>query len=166
MKWKHAFVIGVLSGAVMSLVLALFRLFGLNALIGTLLGTMFGLPISANTWLLGFLIHLVISGSIAILYALGFEYFTHRANGYIGALFSLFHILVAGIMIGFMPVNYQQISQEIAEPGFFMMRWGSIAIIAFLSSHLIYGTLLGLMYGPVKHVSGRYRSGEPSMSRG
>src|SRR5690606_35157864 len=79
MKSRSAFPVGVVGGAAMSAVMFLARLLGLQANLGMMLGTLF-LPPGAVAWGVGFVVHLVVSGLIGLLYGRGFERVTHRAS--------------------------------------------------------------------------------------
>jgi len=46
-----------------------------------MLGTMMGGPPSAMRWIMGLMSHLIAGGIFALIYAVGFEYWTHRADG-------------------------------------------------------------------------------------
>jgi hypothetical protein len=90
MNWGKAFIAGVIGGAVMSILLALARAMGMPANLEVMQGTMLGLEPGATAWIVGFIMHLMISGLIALVYAAGFEYVTHRAGWLVGVPFQSF----------------------------------------------------------------------------
>lgn len=147
MKSGIAFWAGVVGGAVMSLIMIFARLMGLPVNVEMSLGTMFNLEIGLGTWFFGLFLHLFISGVVALLYGLGFEYITHKAGAGRGVLFSLVHIMIAGFFMGLMPAMHPQMPQQISSPGLFMANLGIVGVIAFIMIHLIYGAIVGGMYG-------------------
>ncbi len=151
MKWGRAFWAGVIGGAIMSILMALARAAGMPVNIGMMLGTLTGLPVSPGAWLVGFILHLVISGLIAFVYAWGFEYAAHRANAGIGAAFAAIHVVLAGFFLGVMPALHPLMPTPMSPPGIFLSNLGAIGIIAFIALHAIYGLIVGGMYGPVRH---------------
>jgi hypothetical protein len=128
MKTGRAFVSGVVGGAVMSAMLAMARMMGMPAKLETMLGTMF-LPEGAAAWLLGFVMHLMISGLIALIYAWGFENVTHRAGWLVGAGFGLVHSIVGGVFMGMMPMMHPKIPEMMPAPGAFMSNLGAMGVV-------------------------------------
>lgn len=151
MKAGKAFAAGVVGGAVMSVLMAVARLLGMPVNLEMLLGTMTGMEPGAVAWVLGLIIHLVVSGAIALLYGLGFEYVSHRAGALPGVVFSLIHIVVGGLLMGMIPAIHPQVPETLAPPGAFMSGLGDIGVVAFVVLHAIYGAIVGVMYGPVVH---------------
>ncbi|MFU8803601.1 MAG: hypothetical protein ACNA8W_07325 [Bradymonadaceae bacterium] len=147
MNLSRAFLAGVIAGIVMSILMALGRAVGIPLAAEMMLGTMFGLPMGAvGTWVFGFVMHLIVSGLIALLYAVGFERVTHRAGWGVGAAFSLVHILIAGIVMAMMPLIHPMIPTPMGAPGFLMFNMGAAAAILFIVEHVIYGALVGGIY--------------------
>ncbi len=98
----------------------------------------------------GFVMHLMISGLIALVYAWGFEHVTHRATAGIGVGFSLIHSVIAGLFMGMVPAMHPLIqSGQMPAPGYFMANKGGMYIIALFVMHAVYGAIVGAMYGPV-----------------
>ena len=114
-----------------------------------MMGTMFMKP-GTTAFIVGLMMHLVISGLIALLYALGFEKVTHRAGTGVGAGFSVIHILIGGMFMGMMPMMHPRIPPMNA-PGWFMADLGMMGVVAFIVLHAIYGAIVGGMYGPILH---------------
>lgn len=148
--WR-AFYSGVIGGAVFALLLALGRMVGISVNLSILLGTMLGVSIGTGAWLVGFIMHLVVSGLIALLYALGFEYITHRAGSIVGLGFSLVHIILAGLFLGIIPSIHPRIPTQLNAPGIFLSNIGTGGVIEFVLFHLIYGLIVGSLYGQVHH---------------
>lgn len=153
MNAGKAFTAGVVGGAVMSVIMALVRITmvdrGMN--LEMLLGTMLGLAPTAATWVVGLVIHLVISGAIALIYAWGFERVTHRAGWALGAGFGLIHAVIGGLFMGVMPAMHPLVPGQLPAPGFFMANQGALGVFAFFMLHLIYGAVVGAIYSPVEH---------------
>lgn len=154
MNTGRAFLAGVVGGAVMSAMMAVARAMGMEAKLELLLGTMLGIEPGPTAWIIGFGMHLVISGLIALLYALGFEYVTHRAGWLIGAAFAIIHILIGGVFMGMVPMMHPQVPGELSPPGAFMSNLGVMGVMAFVMLHLIYGAIVGTMYTVVHRHAG------------
>lgn len=152
MKAGKAFVAGVVGGLVMSVIMLIAReMMGMEVRLELLLGTMFMEPGTA-AWIVGLVMHLMISGLIALAYAWGFENVTHEAGAAKGALLSVVHILIAGVFMGaVLPVMHPLVPEQMPEPGYFMANLGALGIMAFVMLHVIFGAIVGAMYGPVLH---------------
>lgn len=150
MKAGKAFVAGVAGGAAMSVLMWMGRtMMGMPANLEMMLGTMVA-PEGATAWLIGLVMHLMISGGIALIYAWGFEHVTHRAGWLIGAGFSIIHTLIAGTLMGVMPAMHPRMPPMMA-PGAFMSSMGTTGVVMEFVLHLIYGAIVGAMYGAVLH---------------
>lgn len=156
MNYGRAFLGGVIGGAVMSLIMAMARNFmGMPVHLEMMEGTMLGLQPSTTTWVIGFIMHLIISGIIGIIYAFGFEYAAHRSGLGVGIVFSLVHIIIGGIVMGMVPMMHPLVPEQMPAPGYFMSKLGVMGMIAFVMLHIIYGAIVGAMYPPVQHHSVR-----------
>lgn len=119
---------------------------GMDVNLEMMMGTMFLEPGPA-AWILGFAMHLMVSGLIALAYAWGFETVTKRADAGRGAAFSLVHILIAGVVMGAMiPVVHRLIPEQMPGPGFFLANHGTMGVVAFVVLHLVFGAVVGAMY--------------------
>jgi len=154
MKTGKAFVAGVVGGLVITLIGVVARAIGMKINVEMMLGTMFGGPSSTGKWVLGLVLHLILSGLIALAYAAGFEYVAHRAGAAVGTVFSLVHIILAGVVLGMIPAIHPLIPEKMAAPGAFMAAMGGAYVATFVIEHLIYGAIVGWMYGPVATVRG------------
>ena len=154
MKAGKAFLAGVVGGAAMSAVMFLAReVMGMNVKLELMLGTMLMSP-GLQAWIVGLLMHLMISGLIALAYAWAFENVTHKAGVATGALVSIVHILIAGIFMGaILPAMHPLVPEQMGGPGYFMANLGAMGIMAFVMLHLMFGAIVGAMYGPVLHSS-------------
>lgn len=150
MKAGRAFGAGVVGGLVMTGGFgAAVRAFGLPVNLELVLGTLF-LPRGLTAWIVGLVMHLVISGAIALVYAWGFERVTHRADAGVGAVFSVVHLVIAGLALLAIPAIHPLIPERMAAPGAFMSGMGALGIVLFVIEHVIYGAIVGAMYGEVR----------------
>ncbi len=154
---------GIAGGAVMSVLLAMARAMGMPARLEMMMGTMFMEPGTA-AYIVGLVMHLMISGLIALIYAWGFENVTHRAGAGMGMAFSIIHIIIGGIFMAMMPMMHPRIPPMDA-PGAFMSNLGAVGVIAFIVLHLIYGAIVGAIYAPVLHPE-RHESSPATADRG
>lgn len=150
MKAGTAFWAGVVGGAVMSVFLAIARAMGMPARLEMMMGTMLLEP-GTTAFIVGLMMHLMISGLIALIYAWGFESVTHRAGWLVGAGFAVIHTLIAGSVMGMMPMMHPRMPGEMPPPGYFMANLGAMGVIAEVMLHLMYGAIVGAMYGQVKN---------------
>jgi hypothetical protein len=105
----------------------------------------------ATTWVIGLVIHLMISALIALIYAWGFERVTHRAGVLIGLGFAVIHVVIAGVVMAIIPAMHPMIPEQMPAPGAFMTNMGGTFVALFVIEHLLYGAIVGAMYGPVEH---------------
>jgi hypothetical protein len=150
MNYTRAVLGGIVGGAVMSLLMAAGRAMGMQANLEMMLGTMFGAAPGPGTWMLGFAMHLVISALIAVVYGWGFEYLTHRSGWSVGFGFAVVHAVIAGVVMGMIPAIHPLIPEQMPAPGAFMSNLGMIGIAAEFMLHVVYGAIVGAMYGPVR----------------
>jgi hypothetical protein len=156
MNFGRAFLAGVVGGLVMTIIMAFVRatmMPGANP--EMMWGTMMGGAPGMATWIMGLIIHLVISGMIALVYALGFEFVTHRAGVLIGLGFAIIHMILGGIVMGLMPMMHPMIPEQMPAPGAFMSGMGAMGTGLFVLEHFIYGAIVGLMYVPVHSQTGK-----------
>ncbi|HEX9870940.1 MAG TPA: DUF6789 family protein [Candidatus Tectomicrobia bacterium] len=153
MNYRKALIAGVIGAAVMSIIMAMARAMGMPVNLEMMLGTMMGGPPSAMTWLMGLIIHLIAGGVFALIYAAGFEYLTRRADWRVGLGFGVIHTLFSGLLLAMMPGMHPLVPEMMPAPGAFMANLGMMGVAAFFMLHLIYGAIVGAMYGPVVHQS-------------
>jgi hypothetical protein len=151
MKTGRAIVAGLVGGLAMTLFAWLVRQTGLQMNAEMMLGSMASSSPGPTTWLIGFVIHLVISALIALIYAWGFERVTHRAGLVVGLGFGVIHVVIAGIVMAMIPAIHPMIPESMPAPGAFMASMGGTFVVLFVIEHLLYGATVGAMYGPVEH---------------
>jgi hypothetical protein len=111
-----------------------------------MLGAMFS-PQSNRT--LGLVIHLMMGVVFAIVYALLWNLGIGTQGLLWGAIFGIGHWLVAGSMMGGMPMMHAGIKAGVIEaPGIFMLKNGGLmAFMGGLMGHIIFGLVVALVYG-------------------
>jgi hypothetical protein len=106
--------------------------------------------LDAVGWLAGAVAQLVIAIIAAIVYAAIFELVTRRAGPLIGLAVAVPHVIVAGLAIGFVPA-WRLIDAGIGPPGAFMEYRGPWVLVTFVLAHLVFGALVGKLYGRAQH---------------
>lgn len=111
-----------------------------------MLGAMFS-PEGNQT--LGMAIHLMMGVVFAIIYALLWNLGIGTLGLLWGAIFGIGHWLIAGIMMGGMPMMHAGIKAgAIKAPGVFMLNSGGLmAFMGGLMGHIIFGLAVALVYG-------------------
>jgi hypothetical protein len=149
MRIGLAFWAGVIGGAVMILIMIIARATGLTEMNMVMaLGSMITQETTAETWALGFVMHLVISGLIALIYAAVFEAI-RRSNWFLGLIGGAIHAVIAGFVLLWMPAVHPLMPDTIAAPGALAINYGTGTTVAFVILHLIYGMIVGGIYLPV-----------------
>ncbi len=149
MNTGRAFGAGVVGGVVMTILMWMARTFmGMHMNLSMMEGTMLVQPPGPTAWIVGFIMHLIISGLIALLYAWAFEHVTHRAGAAVGAGFGLIHAVIAGFAMGMVPAIHPLIPQMMPAPGAFLSNIPG-GVIALFVLHLVYGAVVGAIYARV-----------------
>ena len=136
-----AVVAGVIGGAVMVVLqvaatAAARRQFDLLGMWATLLA-MEAVPA------VGLVVHLAVSGAIAVLYAIGFSIAGAADYGWAwGLTGAILHWLVAGSFLNGVPES----ERRLASPGPFAARLGAPAAVGFFVVHLAFGLVVGVTY--------------------
>jgi len=112
-----------------------------------LLGTMM-VPAGALAYVLGLMMHAGASAVFGLIHIGVFQGLDVEPNAAWGLLFGLVHWTVAGMAMGMMPMMHPRIrSGEIAAPGPFALGYPPLTAVGFLMVHLIYGVVVGGLYG-------------------
>ena len=149
MRAGLAFLTGVIAGAVMIALLITARIAGITEMnIALTLGSMITREITAGTWALGFLMHLALSGLIALIYASVFEA-VRRSTWRLGLIGGAIHTAIAGLVMLLIPAIHPIIPDVIAAPGAFGVNYGAATVATFVFLHLIYGAIVGGVYETV-----------------
>jgi hypothetical protein len=104
----------------------------------------------AMSWLVGCLAQVVVAIIAALVYAVVFEWIVRRAGALVGLAIAVPHAMIAGIVIGFLPVS-GMMNAGIAAPGAFLEYRGWAAIVTFVFAHLVFGAIVGALYGTTLH---------------
>jgi hypothetical protein len=149
MRAGLAFVAGVVGGAVMIAFIAIVRGFGVTSVDFSMLwGSLFTHNLSGGTWVLGFIVHLIVSGLIALIFAGIFEAI-RASNWWLGLLGGAIVAIVAGFIIAGYHVPVTGTATAGAEsPGPFAINYGVASLITFIVGYLIYGGIVGSLYTP------------------
>lgn len=155
MKTSKAIVAGLTGGIAMTILGFVVRQMGIDMNAEMMLGTMLVSPAGTTAWIVGLMIHLMLSVIFALIYAWGFERLTHRAGVAVGLGFAVVHIIFAGIAMTMIPAMHPGIPEMMMAPGAFMSGMGAMGVGLFVLEHLMYGAIVGGMYGTVMHPSAR-----------
>ncbi len=158
MKFGKAFIAGVIGAVVMTALMFMGRVMGMTAMnLEMALGSMMTQTVSSTSWILGLVLHLMVGGLIALIYGFGFEYIAHKAGWLTGVGFAIVHAIVSGIAMGMIGMMHplMVVAQPVSEgrllaPGFFASNFGMMTVGAFIMLHLVYGAIVGVLYGPVR----------------
>lgn len=122
-----------------------------------LLGASISAHLDSWTWLLGALGQLMIGIVAALVYAAIFEWVTRRAGAAVGFVVGVAHVVVAGIATGFLPAQ-RLLDAGLDPPGAFLEYRGLLAIVAFVLAHLLFGCIVGILYGRPHHTILEWRA--------
>jgi hypothetical protein len=142
-----AIVAGIIGTIVITVVMAMSPKMGMPKMdIVGMLGAMFD-PEGNRT--LGMGMHLMMGVVFAIIYALLWNAGIGTVGLVWGAIFGAVHWLIAGAMMGGMPMMHAGIKAgTVNAPGLFMLHNGGVmAFMGGLMGHIIYGLVVALVYG-------------------
>ncbi len=113
-----------------------------------MLGTMM-LPAGVMAYLAGAMIHAVLSIAFGLIHVGAIAVFDiESATAAWGLLFGLVHWAVVGMALGMMPLMHRGIQRgEVEAPGFYAINLGPVTAMGFLMLHLLFGLLVGVIYG-------------------
>lgn len=153
MKVRKAFIAGIIAGAVMILIMAITRALGACADMPMMVGTMPGNSPNGAAWLLGFTVMMIACGIAGIAYGATFEALTQKADVMTGILVAIVPMAVQGLMLGLVDRMHPLVPKIMQSPGFFMSSYGVMGVIGFVISHLVFGAIMGSLYGPLESKS-------------
>jgi hypothetical protein len=144
--WPAVFA-GLVGGLVMSMLDWMMKPMGMRMDPHHMWGTMMKLRGGAG-YTMGFVVHMVISAALALLYALFFAIVGVQANLWAwGLLGGLIHWAIAGGMVmPMVPAMHPEIPEREPAPGMFVKNYGTLDATGFLMTHLLYGLVVGLLY--------------------
>ncbi len=113
-----------------------------------MLGSMV-LPVGVGAFLMGAMVHAGMSVVFGLIHGGVFAALDiDSAWAAWGLLFGLAHWAVVGMALGMMPMMHPRMrSGEIAEPGFYAVRYPPMTAMGFLMLHLVFGVIVGALYG-------------------
>ncbi len=144
-----AMIAGIIAGAVMVLMSMMMKAIGvpLDMSITRMWGTMLKRH-GAVMQVAGWLIHLVASTVIALVYAWGFDLLGIDDNLWIwGLIGGMVHWVLAGLFMTMVPPMHPEIPERRPAPGSFAVNFGAVDVMGFVMSHLVYGLRVGILYG-------------------
>lgn len=151
MKSSKAFWGGVLGALMMVIIMWIARtIAGTTISMSMLLGTIL-IPPGSTAWTLGLFMHLVIGGMVGLIYGWVFEHACHKGGISTGITLGALHAIVAGLVLGVMPAIHPRIPDSVAAPGYFMSNMGVVGVVTLFVLHVVYGGVVGGMYGSVSH---------------
>ncbi len=145
---------GIVGAAAMTMVTAMgASMMGMKMDMPMTLGTML-LPPGKQAWTLGLMLHLMMGAVFFVAYAalfrgLGLD------SGIVGwsALFGAIHAIVAGMAFGMMPAMHPRMTTEpathqnaIPAPGIMGLNMGTMAPMAIVLAHVVFGVVAGAIY--------------------
>jgi hypothetical protein len=166
-NWTRAFSCGVLGAFIMMSWIDIFAMMGftpftLEVYVGTLLrNSTENLP---RAWIWGFFFNLGFGGILGILYSYFFEYIFVRTGARLGAWMGMVHTFIAGVAIlPFFETVHQQMGLQLYHHGLGFLGSGlgpTTPLILFVG-HILFGSSMGLFYGPVREDRILTRNFEP-----
>ena len=151
MKLRRAVVAGLVGCGVVIVAMAIAgAVSGTEADLCALTGAVITGRTGAVSWLVGCLAQVVVAIIAALIYAAVFEWLVRRADALIGLAIAVPHAVIAGIVIGFLPVS-GMLNAGIAAPGAFLEYRGWVVIVTFVLAHVGFGAIVGARYGTTLH---------------
>ncbi len=141
-----AIVAGVVGTAAISMLMAMGPRMGMPKMaIWEMLGTMFS---KEGNLALGWIAHFMMGVIFAIIYAALWAAGIGSATWLSGVTFGAVHFLIAGLMMGGMPMLHAGIrAGTVKAPGVLMLNSGIMGLMGGLIGHVIYGLVVALVYG-------------------
>jgi hypothetical protein len=149
MNYGKAFKAGMLGALAMTVLMVIARALGVTTLnLEMALGSLLTGQIGAGSWMLGLIMHLIVGGLLAQVYAFGFDFVAERSSGWIGAGFSLIHTSFAGVVLFLLGSIHPLMRNNgvLPAPGPFAINYGALTAVAFVALHLVYGAWVGTLY--------------------
>ena len=148
MSWVKAFLAGIAGAVLMTVMMSIviygggFRVLDFSMMWGTLVG----LPKGGVAWIVGFVIHLIVGGLFALIYAALFKAFS-GAGLMRGGIFGIGHALVTGVIIALLPLVHPLMETgRMLSPGPYFSHEGIAGILFYFFLHIVYGGTVGWLY--------------------
>jgi hypothetical protein len=127
----------------MSLAMFVMRVCGLHVSLEEVLGSLVpALP----TFAAGFVLHVAVGISAAVVYAAMFEFALQTAGPLPGAGIGLSHGLLAGLCMSVIPAMNSLSYYDTAVPGAFLQNV-PFGPVLFMGLHVLFGAVVGTVYG-------------------
>lgn len=142
-----AIVAGLVGTIIISMVMMMAPKMGMPKMaIWEMLGAMFS---PQGNVALGWVMHLMIGIVFGIIYAALWAAGIGSVSVVSGLIFGVVHWLVAGLMMGGMPMMHAGIKAgAVSAPGVFMLKnGGMMGFMGGLMGHIIFGIVVALVYG-------------------
>jgi hypothetical protein len=141
-----AVVAGLVGTAAISMLMAMGPRMGMPKMaIWEMLGTMFS---KQGNLALGWIVHFMMGVIFAIIYAALWAAGIGSATLVSGVVFGAVHFLIAGLMMGGMPMLHAGIrAGTVQAPGVLMLNSGIMGLTGGLIGHAVYGLVVALVYG-------------------
>lgn len=149
MRVKRAILCGVLGAGAISAASLIARAIGIPIQLELILGTAFGLAPGGTAFALGLAIHLAIGGAFGLLYGWLFETVWLHGGASTGMILAVPHAALVGMIVGFTPRFHPLIPGTIADPGAYFASVGTVGVVTFFAIHVLYGAVVGAVYGHV-----------------
>ncbi len=146
-----AILAGLVGGAVMAIMLYMGILMlpqQMKMNLFMMLGSMM-LPVGVAAFVMGAMVHAGMSIALGLVHGAIFAAADIGSDEAAwGLLFGLVHWGVVGMALGMMPLMHPRIrSGEIDAPGFYALGYPPMTAMGFLMLHLVYGVIVGALYG-------------------
>jgi len=141
-----AIVAGLAGTVVISMLMAMAPKMGMPKMaIWEMLGTMFSKEGNVG---LGWVMHFMMGVIFAIIYAALWVAGIGSATLLSGVVFGVVHFLIAGLMMGGVPMMHAGIKAgTVQAPGVLMLNSGAMGFMGGLVGHAVYGLVVALVYG-------------------
>ena len=148
---EWAILAGLVGGAVMAVMLYMGILMmpqQMKMNLFMMLGSMM-LPVGAAAFVMGAMVHAGMSAGFGLVHGAVFAAADiDSAEAAWGLLIGLVHWAAVGMALGMMPLMHPRMrSGEIDKPGFYALRYPPMTAMGFLMLHLVYGAIVGALYG-------------------
>jgi hypothetical protein len=142
-----AVIAGLFGGIVMSMLDWMMKPMGMRMDPHHMWGTMVKLHGGVG-YAMGFVVHMILSAAIALLYAAFFTIIGAQANLWAwGLVGGVIHWAIAGGMVmPMVPAMHPEIPGREPAPGAYVKNYGALDATGFLISHLAYGAVVGTVY--------------------
>ena len=139
---------GLMSGAGMAMWSMMMKMVGLSKMdmVAYLGGLLTGKSSGMMSFMMGMLMHFVLSVLVAFVYFFALMNFMNMITWQYGMLLGFVHWVVSGIMLPLVDaINSCVQSKKIPALGYFAQGYGAGAVLTFFIGHLLYGTMIGFI---------------------